>query len=436
MMNNSEISNFPAEKKFLIAAVVGSAFVVLASVAPQQSEDLFWMLARVLGTFVSLLVMIMYAASIYKDPVSGEEQADGFYYLGFTFTLVALVAALPKLDEGGSNITTVFAIALLTTVVGLVGRIFLITKFHRQDQNDLSYSIEDINNETRFALKELRVEIKDTVQTLRRWSSDADKHWHALRDQELEEVRKILVAHQDLTDKQAVSLQAQHETSMSNITAASQEAANQVSKMAASGLGDIETAAQSTGERIQGVFNEIAGQLGQLAQKVQEDIDLNNKSMASLNEEFRKSALSSQQAFVSESEAMSDNIKSLSQQFSQIEFDKLNGAMENIFSGSKILGDKIADTGTQLASSFPSASDYQPMFEALNTLTTEIVKQNREISNRLQSATEETTEHLAELNRELKEGAGHLNFLFHRGGSVMGSIRKLFQWSKKPSKRK
>ena len=93
MMNNSEISNFPAEKKFLIAAVVGSAFVVLASVAPQQSEDLFWMLARVLGTFVSLLVMIMYAASIYKDPVSGEEQADGFYYLGFTFTLVALVAA-------------------------------------------------------------------------------------------------------------------------------------------------------------------------------------------------------------------------------------------------------------------------------------------------------------------------------------------------------
>ena len=74
-------------------------------------------------------VMFLFGLSVRDTEVGSEAKGDSIYYLGLLFTFAALVAALVAFDwesGAGSTLGVIrnFGIALLTTIVGLAGRVW------------------------------------------------------------------------------------------------------------------------------------------------------------------------------------------------------------------------------------------------------------------------------------------------------------------------
>ena len=110
--------------------------------------------------------------------IPSDTKGESIYYLGFLFTFAALVAALITFDWGtpgsdGSGATGTirnFGIALLTTIVGLVGRVWF-TMSHE--------SPGDIVDTTRSRLEETVTLMKESLDRAR---DDLDIMAHKFRD--------------------------------------------------------------------------------------------------------------------------------------------------------------------------------------------------------------------------------------------------------------
>lgn len=85
-----------------------------------------WFLAIVL----SVLMLLYFLAARTAQMVSADTKGDAFYYLGLLFTFGSLVSALDSFSRPDSEVNDMiemiapFGIALLTTIVGLFGRVW------------------------------------------------------------------------------------------------------------------------------------------------------------------------------------------------------------------------------------------------------------------------------------------------------------------------
>lgn len=102
----------------------------------------------VLGFFVPLLLMAVYVAigCYRRDPaeLSDEKFADSCYYLGFIFTITSIILSLfdlPVIGERMDEIAVRFGAAMVSTVAGLVVRVYLVN--FRKDLFDIKKTIED-----------------------------------------------------------------------------------------------------------------------------------------------------------------------------------------------------------------------------------------------------------------------------------------------------
>lgn len=104
----------------------------------------------ILGFIVPLAVMGSYVwIGLYRrdpDEVSDEKFADSCYYLGFIFTISSIIVSfldLPSLNQGGklADIAVRFAAAMVSTVIGLVVRVYLVN--FRKDLSDITKAMED-----------------------------------------------------------------------------------------------------------------------------------------------------------------------------------------------------------------------------------------------------------------------------------------------------
>lgn len=141
---------------FVVAAAGGIAFVL-------------WRIPWLPAVWASL-VMIAYGLLAYSrapELAQTDEFGDSFYYLGFTLTLVALVAVLVSLGGGDPSETIEavlpqFGFALLTTLVGLLGRtVFTMFRPEREPTEER-------------AEKELSDAFDDFTQALQRLTAEAD----------------------------------------------------------------------------------------------------------------------------------------------------------------------------------------------------------------------------------------------------------------------
>ena len=105
---------------WVAALLIGFAFIVLGNLLGWWP----WLIAVVVAA-----LMVVFGVSIRGTAVASDAKGDSIYYLGLLFTFVALVAALTSFDwESGATSTLGiirnFGIALLTTIVGLAGRVW------------------------------------------------------------------------------------------------------------------------------------------------------------------------------------------------------------------------------------------------------------------------------------------------------------------------
>ncbi len=146
-----------ARKLFFSFILIG--FVII-------SVPTLFNLSNLYGIPASLAVCL-YALMAYKGKSNFMEQevvADAVYYLGFLYTFIALlVGFLSSIGNVAAlNIIELIGVALMTTVVGLAIRIFLV-HFQRLDVNEE----EDIKQSVVQSMGLLNREINDSIQQIK-----------------------------------------------------------------------------------------------------------------------------------------------------------------------------------------------------------------------------------------------------------------------------
>ncbi len=138
-----------------------------------------WWTAVALG-----LLMAAHGWVAYRNQhVSPDTKGDGFYYLGLLFTFASLVSALIALSKGGASnvdadtiirIISDFGIALVTTIVGLGGRVlFTMTQDSPGDiTTHATKALENAINEMTGIVVQGGRNMEDLVHHLKR-SADA-----------------------------------------------------------------------------------------------------------------------------------------------------------------------------------------------------------------------------------------------------------------------
>jgi len=119
----SFISDMPDRGLFLVIAVVGFSAILYFKTRVFDSETI---------AAGAVVAMILYGWIAYMIPTVHmrlDRLGDNFYYLGFIYTLASLSAALLQLRAGADDFNAIlgsFGIALITTIVGIAGRVIFV----------------------------------------------------------------------------------------------------------------------------------------------------------------------------------------------------------------------------------------------------------------------------------------------------------------------
>jgi hypothetical protein len=116
------IHDMPDKGLFAGVAAVGFAAIIALKVNQFSPETV---------SAFAVALMLIYGAVAYRFPLVRlrlDRLGDNFYYLGFIYTLASLSAALVELRSGidSSAILGAFGIALVTTIVGIAGRVIFV----------------------------------------------------------------------------------------------------------------------------------------------------------------------------------------------------------------------------------------------------------------------------------------------------------------------
>src|SRR6185369_1632964 len=137
-MTMSSILDIRVQKLFFITLVIkiGSSFL-----------GWYFQYQWTLGLAVPIAIMVTYIVLGYyrhDTDVSDEKFADSCYYLGFIFTISAIIFSLFDLPNIGTKIQEIavrFGAAMVSTVLGLAVRVALVS--FKPDTNDALQAAED-----------------------------------------------------------------------------------------------------------------------------------------------------------------------------------------------------------------------------------------------------------------------------------------------------
>ena len=121
-----------------------------------------------LGVAFPVLILLIYSSLGLieeKDETLIEQYADSIYFVGFLFTLVALIVSLLVLSEENYSLEGVgsrFGIALITTIIGLFLRIFL-TNF----RSSFSAKKTIVEDQLAKSIKDYSYQVECHARTLR-----------------------------------------------------------------------------------------------------------------------------------------------------------------------------------------------------------------------------------------------------------------------------
>jgi hypothetical protein len=140
----------PDKGLFAFAAIGGFSGIYFMKINGYQARDV---------TLVAVAAMLLYGYIAFKIPIVQmrlDRLGDNFYYLGFIYTLASLSAALVQLT-GQIDVQPLlgsFGIALVTTIVGIAGRVLLL---------QLRTELDDIEQKTRQELQATAMHLREQL---------------------------------------------------------------------------------------------------------------------------------------------------------------------------------------------------------------------------------------------------------------------------------
>jgi len=168
---------------FLGFSFGGSLLIILAKVLAISS------LAVAAGAAGAIVIYALIVQRSGTGRLRGDQAGDNCYYLGLIFTLVSLAYAIFTFDPINTATTIVqgFGVALATTIVGLVLRVFFnqtradvvevedtarleLAEAAGRLRSELSQavvSMNDFGRQTRQSLEELQAEVTETLKEVR-----------------------------------------------------------------------------------------------------------------------------------------------------------------------------------------------------------------------------------------------------------------------------
>ena len=161
------VDDMPDKGLFLIVAVVGFAAIVFLKRLGGDGLGANWPIwARSSDTIAAgaVALMLIYGLIALQMPMvrlRPDRLGDNFYYLGFIFTLASLSAALFQFREGIqiNDILGGFGIALVTTIVGIIGRVVFL-----QMRSEIDDVEEAVRRDLATTAATLRAQLGETIR--------------------------------------------------------------------------------------------------------------------------------------------------------------------------------------------------------------------------------------------------------------------------------
>jgi hypothetical protein len=187
-------SDMPDKGLFALVALVGFGGIMLLKTYNVFSSDFIAALA--VATMVAYGVLSFQMPAVQLRP---DRLGDNFYYLGFIYTLASLSASLLQLRTTSHNMEDLlgnFGIALVTTVVGVAGRVLFVQMRGEIDdveervRRDLVTASSDLRAQLVISLREFETFHTGVVQA----SHETVKKASAQAEMQIEQIGKVAEA--------------------------------------------------------------------------------------------------------------------------------------------------------------------------------------------------------------------------------------------------
>lgn len=360
-------------------------------------------LAGVVQLALPIVVMVVFGLLEWRKNSPPEAVGDRFYYLGFVFTLLALTRAMaPSLfgyaEPELMSIVRAFGVALSTTVVGLLGKVALLSAgdSYFADAGDLE---DAASREAAEALRELRSQIRNTIESVETFGRDAREHWSSVREAELRGIETLLAAHKKALSDQSEGIRAQaqealgnilvrHERSLADLETATQDAARRIAEAGGRSVDAVGEVAQSARRAIEADFRTSAEELSETVGTAKRVID---DAAASFEAAGRRLANSAKVAS-SSLELASSGLK-----------ERMATAEEELGDALTALVAKVSCFADRLAAAFPSPGEYEEAVHGFRSSIERATAGNRSAMQEVRSSVEETGNALAAIRQEIEQ---------------------------------
>jgi len=132
--------------------IIFVAFFFIGSIGVVTlKENDFGPFVTIAYSFAVMMIYIAFCGSR-PYPIHADIIGDNIYYLGFLFTLVSLAYTLYKFTSTDNEIDQIiknFGIALSTTLIGVVGRVYF-NQTHNDDDDDALEEVADLLEQERL----------------------------------------------------------------------------------------------------------------------------------------------------------------------------------------------------------------------------------------------------------------------------------------------
>lgn len=203
------------KKLFMLFLGIGILSIIL---------DIIFRLPLYLGLILPIMCLLLFIFAghhITEMTAQRDEVADSGYYMGFVFTLIAMIASLFELKTssiGALAVVEEFGLALVTTVIGLVSKIYLTSFTGRLDPSK------------KAASRALQQNTRKFISLLNKNSTAIDSQYESMKGSVMgmhQEMQASILKTSELANEQLKS-------SSTGFSQSLQTAANEVSQKLAS----------------------------------------------------------------------------------------------------------------------------------------------------------------------------------------------------------